>query len=86
MADLKTTEAQREAQRSYNENQKARGFFQTRPWLPEEMREWHELLVRRAREWALFGTPLDMPPLPEAMTKPASKKRMAQSRAGKEGL
>lgn len=82
----KTTEAQREAQRSYNEAQRERGFFQTRPWLPVELKEWHELFVRRAREWAMYGTPLAMPDLPTALTKPAPKARTAQAKIGKEGL
>lgn len=86
MTAPKTTEAQREAQRSYNEAQKERGFFQTRPWLPIELKEWHELFVRRAREWAMYGTPLAMPDLPPVVTKPAGEARVAQAKIKKEGL
>jgi hypothetical protein len=65
----KTTEAQREAQANYNERQRERGYFQTRPWIPEEFKTWHELFVLRAREWKEYGTAFQMPDLPAKVTR-----------------
>lgn len=68
---LITTPMQRQAQKDYNERQRERGYFQTRPWLPEELRQWHELLVRRAREAKEYGTPFELPPPPAISHLPA---------------
>jgi hypothetical protein len=60
----RTTTAQREAQKDYNARQRERGYFQTRPWLPNELRLWHELVVRRAREAKEYGTDFVIPDAP----------------------
>ena len=69
---LKTTERQREAQKVYAAKQIEKGYYQTRPWLPLEFREWHELFVRRAREWREYGVPFDLPELPHLPPKARS--------------
>ena len=64
---------QRAIQSAYHARQRERGMFQTRPWLPEELREWHQQFVMRAREWKQFGTPFELPPLPKTVKKAPRK-------------
>lgn len=64
MPDPKTSLAQREAQKKYNARQKQSGYYQTRPWIPEELRGWHEAFVRSARLWKEHGIAIKLPPLP----------------------
>ena len=66
---MTTTDAQKEAQSAYNERQKDRGYYQTRPWLPIELRDWHRLMVKRAREWKEHGVPMRLPKLPDDVRK-----------------
>lgn len=65
----KTTQAQRDAQKTYRARMHSEGFRQIRAWVPEELQEWHEAFVKRARAWKEFDAPLELPPLPEGLKK-----------------
>lgn len=52
------------AQAQYKARQSERGYIHTRVWLPAELKGWHDIVARRARDWKEHGVPLALPPLP----------------------
>ena len=52
------------AQAQYKVRQVERGYIHTRVWLPAELKGWHDIVARRARDWKEHGVPLVLPPLP----------------------